>query len=415
MRIAIVGAGISGLTAAWLLSRNHDVELFEANAWIGGHTHTHQVEQAGVTYAVDTGFIVCNRHNYVGFFKLLADLGVETQPTEMSFALKDELSGLEYNATDIDRLFVQRRNLFSPQFLRMIYEILRFYRESPSLLQSADSGPTIGEYLRVNGYSKTFIDRHLVPMGSALWSAPPGQMLEFPARYLVQFMANHRMLGIRGRPQWEVVKGGSASYVSAMLAKARFRSHINTPVQSVSRSSEGVDVRLPDGSTQRFDHVVFACHSDQALKILADPSERERAVLGAMHYQTNEVVLHTDRRMLPENPRAWAAWNALLPLDRPEQCTVTYNMNILQGLVSPEPFCVTLNRGDLIDPSKIIKRLRYAHPIYTREAVAAQTRWSEISDQQRTHYCGAYWGWGFHEDGVQSALKVCQSLGVSSW
>jgi len=412
MRIAVIGAGVSGLTTAYLLSRLHEVVVFEANAYLGGHTQTHEVSQGDKNYRIDTGFIVCNKHNYVGFYRLLDSLGVRTQPTEMSFGVSDQRTGLEYNATDIDRLFVQRRNAFSPRFLRMVYDILRFYRESPSLLASTNPGPTLGEYLSEHRYSQTFIEQHLIPMGSALWSAPPAQMLEFPARYLVQFMHNHRMLGVRNRPQWEVVQGGSSSYVAAMMRTARFSTLTNTRVAQVQRSSAGVDVRLPDGLTQRFDEVVFACHSDQALALLTDPSGAEQRVLGAMRFQRNDVVLHTDRRLLPTNPRAWAAWNALLPKDRPEQCTLTYNMNILQSIESPEPFCVTLNRSELIDPAKVLKRLVYEHPIYSRESVQAQACWADVSGVNRTHFCGAYWGWGFHEDGVQSALKVCASLGV---
>jgi uncharacterized protein len=412
MRIAIVGSGISGLSAAHQLSSAHEVTLFEAQSHLGGHTHTHTVEQAGQRYRVDTGFIVCNRHNYTGFFRLLDSLGVNTQSTTMSFAVSDARSGLEYNATDLNRLFIQRRNLLSPRFIRMVRDILRFYRESPGLLETAGPGPSLGDYLGEHRYSPAFIEQHLIPMGSALWSAPPGQMLQFPARYLVQFMANHRMLGVAGRPQWEVVCGGSASYVEALMKVAKFTAHVDTPVASIERATDSCVVRLRNGDAQSFDHVVLACHSDQALSLIAQPTFSEREVLGAMAYQRNDVVLHRDAALLPKRRRAWAAWNALLPVERPEQCTVTYCMNLLQGFESPEPYCVTLNRTDLIDPSKIDRRLDYAHPIYSHASVAAQARWGEISGVDRLHFCGAYWGYGFHEDGVQSALKVCAALGA---
>jgi hypothetical protein len=411
MKIAVVGSGISGLGAAWLLSREHEVTVFEANDYVGGHTHTHDITLGDRHYRVDTGFIVCNPDHYPHFFRMLGELGVETQDTTMSFAVRHERSGLEYNATDLDRLFVQRRNLLSPRFWSMVRGILKFYREAPALLDLPDQGPDLGDYLDMNGYSAAFRDDHLVPMASALWSSPSAQILKFPAKYLVAFMANHQMMVTGDRKPWRVVRGGSNSYVRAMLANAAFTVRTNTPVRSVRRDEHGVDVQIAGGS-ERFDQIVFACHSDQALALLADASEREREILGAITFQDNDTVLHTDVRLLPKRRKAWAAWNALILDDDRDQCTVTYDMNQLQGIAAPENFCVTLNCTDRIDPAKILKRLRYQHPIYTRESVAAQARRGEISGHRRTWYAGAYWGWGFHEDGMRSAVDVARALGL---
>ena len=411
MKIAVVGSGISGLGAAWLLSREHEVTVFEANDYAGGHTHTHDIELGGSHYRVDTGFIVCNPDHYPHFFRMLGELGVQTQDTTMSFAVRNERSGLEYNATDLDRLFVQRRNLVSPRFWSMVRGILKFYREAPALLDRPDQGPDLGDYLDANGYSAAFRDDHLVPMASALWSSPSAQILKFPAKYLVAFMANHQMMVTGDRKPWRVVRDGSNSYVRALLANPSFQVRTNTPVRSVRRDAEGVELRIDTG-VERFDHVVLACHSDQALALLADPSERERDILGAIGYQENDTVLHTDVRLLPRRRKTWAAWNALMLDDDRQACTVTYDMNQLQGIAAPENFCVTLNCSDRIDPAKILKRLRYHHPIYTRASVAAQARRDEISGQRRTWYAGAYWGWGFHEDGMRSAVDVARALGI---
>ncbi len=411
MRIAVVGSGIAGLGSAWLLSREHEVTLYEANDYLGGHTHTHDVEIAGSNYAVDTGFIVFNPPNYPLLSKMFVELGVESQPTTMSFALKNERSGLEYNATDLAGLFCQRRNLVSPRFLRMLRDIVRFYREAPALLELADAGPTLGNYLAANGYSEAFRDDHLVPMASALWSSASAQVLHFPAKYLTQFMANHQMLQTRDRTQWRVVKGGSQSYVRALRRNWKVQERIGCAVTKVAR--EGADVRVDScDASERYDHAVLACHSDQALALLADASERERDILGAMTFQENDTVLHTDATLLPRRRRAWAAWNALVPKDASEQCTVSYCMNLLQSLDAPEPIVVTLNRTPHIAPEKILKRLRYHHPVYTRESVAAQARKGEIQGVNNTWFAGAYWGWGFHEDGMRSAVNVANALGV---
>ena len=411
MRIAVIGSGIAGLVSAWLLSREHDVTLYEANDYLGGHTHTHDVEVGGKKFAVDTGFIVFNPPHYPLLDKMFARLGVESQPTTMSFALKNERSGLEYNATDLSGLFCQRRNLVSPRFLRMLCDIVRFYREAPALLNLPDAGPTLGDYLAEHRYSDAFRDDHLLPMASALWSSASAQILYFPAKYLVQFMANHQMLQANGRPQWRVVKGGSQSYVRALRRRWKVRERVACAATSARRDAEGVGVTSAAGN-ERYDHAVLACHSDQALVLLADATDRERDILGAMTFQANDTVLHTDATLLPRRRKAWAAWNALVPKAESEQCTVSYCMNLLQSLDAPEPIVVTLNRTAQIAPEKILRRMRYQHPVYTQASVAAQARKAEIQGMNRTWFAGAYWGWGFHEDGIRSAVEVANALGV---
>lgn len=411
MRIAVVGSGISGLACAYLLSRGHDVVLLEADERLGGHTDTHSVEQDGCLYRVDTGFIVHNAYNYPLLTALLAELGVATQATTMSFSVHNAASGLEYNATSLDGLFCQRRNLLSPRFWRMLGDLRRFYRTAPALLDAAGPGPTLGDYLAEHRYGAAFRDDHLVPMASALWSSPAQQILAFPARYLVQFMAHHRMLQVAGRPEWRVVCGGSQRYIQAMQARWRVTVRTATPVLGVRRDEHGAELLLPGGS-ERFDAVVLACHSDQALALLRDADAREQEILGAIAYQPNEVVLHTDARLLPRSRRAWAAWNAYIPAEPDAACSVSYCMNLLQGLASPQPFVVTLNRTQAIDPRTILARRSYAHPVYSHAAVAAQARKAEIQGRRRTWFAGAYWGWGFHEDGLRSAAEVVRDLGI---
>lgn len=409
MRIAVIGSGVSGLVTSWLLSGLHEVTLFEANDYFGGHTHTHQVQLAGRCYAVDSGFIVFSPQHYPLFTALLDALEVEAQPTTMSFSVHNAASGLEYNPRSLDALFCQRRNLLSARFIGMIGDLLRFYREAPALLGGEEAGVTLGEYLAEGRYGSAFRDDHLVPMASALWSSPPEQILAFPARYLVQFMANHQMLALSGRPEWRVVRGGSQRYVRALRSRWSVRERLGCPVHAVRREGHSVAVAHAEG-TERFDQVVLACHSDQALALLADPSETERAVLGAIRYQMNEAVLHTDASLLPRNRKAWAAWNAYVPGEPGAPCTVSYCMNLLQGIEAPEPFIVTLNRSAAINPAKVLRTMRYAHPVHTHEALAAQRRRGEIQGVRGTWFAGAYWGWGFHEDGVRSAASVAAAL-----
>lgn len=411
MRIAIVGAGISGLASAWLLSRRHGVTLFEAADYLGGHTHTHSVELLGYRLSLDSGFLVHNPRNYPLLTRLFAELGVPSQDTTMSFSVHHEASGREHNASTLGSLFCQRRNLFSPSFLGMLRDLLCFYREAPALLEGPGPGPTLGEYLQRGRYGARFRDEHLVPMAAALWSSPPQQILAFPARYLVHFMANHEMLKVSGRPQWRVVRGGSATYVRALAASLPARPRLHCPVHSVRRTASGVTVSSAAG-TEHFDAIVLACHSDQALALLADPSEREQEVLGAIKYQHNDAVLHTDASLLPRSRKAWAAWNAFVPRSPAQLCTVSYCLNVLQRIDCPLPLVVTLNRTHAIDPRRILRRMQYAHPVYSHAAVAAQQRKWQIQGHRHTWFAGAYWGWGFHEDGMRSAVEVADELGA---
>ncbi len=409
MRIAVIGSGIAGLASAWWLSQRHEVTLFEANDYLGGHTHTHQVEVDGQVHAVDTGFIVFNPTHYPLLTALFDELDVASQPTTMSFSVHSERSGVEYNATSLDTLFCQRRNLVSPRFWGMLRDLRRFYREAPALLHSADQGPSLGEFLDAGRYGGAFIQEHLLPMASALWSAPIASLAHFPARYLVQFMANHQMLQISGRPEWRVVSGGSARYVDALRRRWRVRERLESRVLGVERHEHGVRVLTAEG-LEGFDQLVLACHSDQALALLSDADACERSVLGAIGYQPNEVVLHTDARLLPRNRKAWAAWNAHVPRDPMAPCSVSYCMNLLQGIDTPTPLVVTLNRTEAIDPAKVLRTLHYAHPVHDHDMVRAQARWTEVQGRRRTWFAGAYWGWGFHEDGIRSARRVVDAL-----
>jgi len=409
MRIAVIGSGIAGLASAWWLSQRHEVTLFEANDYLGGHTHTHQVEMDGQVHAVDTGFIVFNPTHYPLLTALFDELDVASQPTTMSFSVHSERSGVEYNATSLDTLFCQRRNLVSPRFWGMLRDLRRFYREAPALLHSADQGPSLGEFLDAGRYGGAFIQEHLLPMASALWSAPIASLAHFPARYLVQFMANHQMLQISGRPEWRVVSGGSARYVDALRRRWRVRERLESRVLGVERHEHGVRVLTAEG-LEGFDQLVLACHSDQALALLSDADACERSVLGAIGYQPNEVVLHTDARLLPRNRKAWAAWNAHVPRDPMAPCSVSYCMNLLQGIDTPTPLVVTLNRTEAIDPAKVLRTLHYAHPVHDHDMVRAQARWTEVQGRRRTWFAGAYWGWGFHEDGIRSARRVVDAL-----
>lgn len=409
MKIAVVGAGISGLASAYYLAKQHDVTLFEASNYLGGHTDTHSVEVAGKALNVDTGFIVFNEQNYPNFSQLLTELGVESQPTAMSFSVSNAKSGLEYNATDLNKLFCQRRNLFNPRFYRMLWDLVRFYREAPLLLKENDDGLTLGQYLTINNYSDIFINDHLIPMACALWSGPSLSVVDFPAHYFIRFMHNHHMLSLTNRPQWRVVKGGSKSYVDALVRQTNAEFITGSPVRRIERHLQGVTLTV-HGEKRHFDKVIIAAHADQALRMLDQPSETEVAVLGGIGFQENEMHLHTDISLLPKNSQAWASWNVRVGPELQQQCTVSYHMNTLQSLTTSEQLIVSLNSAYLIDPKKVLVHRRYAHPIYNHSTLNAQRRWHEIMDLQHTFYCGAYWGWGFHEDGVNSALRVIQAI-----
>jgi predicted NAD/FAD-binding protein len=409
VKIAIIGSGIAGNVAAYHLNREHDITVFEAEDHAGGHTHTHDIEHEGRRIAVDTGFIVCNDRTYPNFLALLAELGVELQPSDMSFSVQTS-TGLEYNGTTLNSLFAQRRNLVRPAFWRMIRDILRFNREAPRLLEWRSDAVKLGEYLDAQGYSPQFIEHYILPMGAAIWSAGTETLREFPARYFVRFFHNHGMLTVDDRPQWLTVRGGSARYVERLTASFRGRIRLRTPVESVRRTPAGVSVKPAGAEPERFDRVFFACHSDQALRLLTDATSTEREVLGAIRYQRNEVLLHTDVSVLPKRRRAWAAWNYHLlngPAGRAsERVAVTYHMNILQRIDSRTPLLVSLNMEDRVGWRHVIREMSYEHPVFTREAVAAQSRHAEINGGDRAYFCGAYWGFGFHEDGVVSALAA---------
>ncbi|UGS35884.1 NAD(P)/FAD-dependent oxidoreductase [Capillimicrobium parvum] len=409
-KIAIVGTGIAGLAAAHALHTDHDITVFEADDRPGGHAHTHRVETPTGHVDVDTGFIVFNDRNYPSFQRLLADVRVAARPSDMSFSVSDGLGDFEYNGSSPNGLFAKRAHLVTPWFHRMIADLVRFNREARDLL-TADLRLSLRDWLEDRRFSTPFIERLIVPQASAVWSADPRRLWSFPARFLAEFFANHGMLGLRNRPRWRTIDGGSHRYVRAVVDPWRDRLRLSTPVAEIRRGADHVTVVARGGEAQRFDDVVLAVHSDQALRMLADPSDREHEILGAIPYQLNEAVLHTDRRMLPRRRRAWASWNYHLleaPAGRP---TLTYHMNRLQSLDPGCDLCVTLNHTAAIDPGHVLKTIRYAHPVFTPEGVAAQARHHEISGPRtRTHYCGAYWGWGFHEDGVVSAERVAAAL-----
>ncbi len=411
MRVAVVGAGVSGLVAAHQLAGEHEVHVFEAGEWVGGHTHTVDVATEQGSVAVDTGFIVLNDRNYAGFERLLDRLGVATQPAPMSFSVSDEEGGFEWSSASVNGMFACRGHVVDPTFHRMLRDLLRFHREARALVGLNGSGPSLGDWLDESGFSRQFVDRLIVPQASAVWSADPQQMWTFPASFLAEFFANHGQLGLRGRPRWRAVTGGSARYVERLTEPFADRIRTSTPVEWIARDPGHVRLKARGHEVEHFDHVVLGLHSDQALRVLRDPSQREREILSAIPYQPNDVVLHTDRSLLPRRRRAWASWNFHLLEDPPPRSTVTYDMNSLQTLDTAEQFCVTLNRTEQIDPRHILGRWTYDHPLFTRAGVAAQARHAEISGVRRTHYCGAYWGWGFHEDGVQSALRACEWFG----
>jgi predicted NAD/FAD-binding protein len=411
MRMAIIGGGISGLTTAHLLCNEHEVTLFEANDYLGGHTNTVDVPLDGVTWPVDTGFIVFNERTYPNFIRLLDRLGVASQPSVMSFSVSSEKNGLEYCATNLDTLFAQRRNLLNLPFWRMLREILRFNRESRELYESGDMTLTLATYLSSHGYSSAFVDTFLVPMGSAIWSADPHQFLQFPAAAFVRFFVNHGILKVIDQPQWRVVSGGSRNYVEPLARPFRDRVRLAAPVERVRRLADRVEITPRGGQPEPFDQVVIAAHSDQALALLADPSDVERELLSAIPYQKNDTVLHTDSRLLPVNPKARASWNCRIPRLEQAGVSLTYWMNRLQSLAAPVDFCVTLNTPDEIAPDRVIRPIAYHHPVYSTAAFQAQKRRQEINGVNRTWFCGAYWGYGFHEDGVKSALAVCRNFG----
>lgn len=407
-RIAIIGSGVSGLVAAHLLHPDHDITVFEARDRVGGHIRTVDVPTPdGATQAIDIGFIVYNEENYPLFSHLLGQLGVETQPASMSFGVRCDRTGLEYGGQNARTLFAQPSNLVKPRFYLMLRDIMRFNREAPAAVRNGAARLSLGEYVTKAEFSSAVAEHYLLPMGSALWSVPRGRVLEMPAEFFVRFFENHGLLTLNRQLQWRVVKGGSNRYVEALIEPFRDRIRTSSPVRKIERRHAHVVV---DG--KNFDHVVLACHADQALTLLADPTSREREVLGALRFQPNDVVLHTDTSVLPRTRLAWASWNYHIRRAAEAPATVTYNMNRLQTLEADTTYCVTLNATEMIDPELILYREQFSHPVYDRTSLAAQKRREEISGVLRTHYCGAYWGFGFHEDGVRTAVEVARRFGV---
>jgi uncharacterized protein len=413
MKIAIVGTGISGLVAAHRLQHEHELTIYEAGSRLGGHTNTVRVDFEDETHWVDTGFIVFNDRNYPNFEALLAELGVASQPSHMGFSVSDGRGEFEYSGTPRG-IFARPAHLLSPSFLGMLRDWRRFNREARALIGMNGTAPSLGAWLEEKGFSRHFVERLIVPQASAVWSADPEQMWSFPASFMAEFFENHGMFSLSDRPHWRTVSGGSISYVEAISATWRDRVRLRAPVRSIERLGDGVRIEADGCESEDFDQVVIATHSDQALALLADPSKAEREILGAIPYQHNEAVLHTDASLLPRRRAAWSSWNFHLTSEQACGSTVTYWMNNLQRLRSEHQLLVTLNRGAEIDPEKVLRRFSYEHPVYTAAGVAAQARQGEISGPGRnTHFAGAYWGWGFHEDGVLSAIRACERIAAA--
>lgn len=412
MKIAIIGAGISGLTAAYYLRHKHDITLYESAPRIGGHTATIDIEHQGRDYAIDTGFIVYNDWTYPNFIELMQELEVETRPTEMSFSVRCDNSGLEYGGNNLNTLFAQRRNLLRPSFHKMLADILRFNREAVDDLDSGriDAATTLGEYLSANRYGDAFIYQYLLPMGCAIWSASTESMAEFPLLFFTRFFKNHGLLSVNDRPQWHVIEGGSRSYLEPLTREFRDSIQLNAKISSVRRRQDGAELLMTNGRTVHYDQVIFACHSDQALELLADATHAERDALSSIPYQSNEVVLHTDTGLLPQKRLAWSSWNYWLRERYQQRAVLTYNMNILQGVESDTTFCVTLNATESIDEGKIIESFNYSHPMFSLESVAAAAKIDDFNGLNRTWFAGAYLGNGFHEDGVVSGRRVADAI-----
>jgi len=414
-RAAVVGSGVAGLTAAYLLQHRYDVTLFEADGRLGGHAHTHDVAQpGGGSLPVDTGFLVHNECTYPQLLRLFGELGVHTQDSEMSMSVRCEGCGLQYaGARGLHGLFADPRNLTRPGYLRMLGEVTRFHRDAKRVLAQSgdDTELTLGQFLAARGYSRYFTDHFMMPLVSAVWSTGPGVSVQQPTRNLFHFLDNHGMLSVEGSPSWRTVVGGSRSYVDR-VAQRLSSVQVSTPVRTVSRTTDGVEIRDEADLTQLVDRVVIATHPDTALGILADPSPAQKEILGAFTYSRNRVWLHTDTTILPSRPGARASWNYYKSSccgDGPP--LVSYDLNRLMRLDSPQDHVVTLNGADQVAESSVISKMTYDHPVYTPESVAAQRRLPQISDE-RVAFAGAYHGWGFHEDGCAAGVRAAASLGV---
>lgn len=413
-KVAVIGSGISGLVSAYLISKEHDVTLFEKDSRLGGHTATVDVVVDGQEYAIDTGFIVFNDRTYPNFLKLLDQIGIDKQPTEMSFSVQNKLTGLEYNGHNLNTLFSQRRNLFNPKFWRLISEIVRFNKLAKAYYakQEFSQALTLGDFLDSNGFSDYFSQHYILPMTAAIWSTSLSQARLFPLSFFIQFFYHHGLLNITDRPQWYVIPGGSRNYIEKLTPRFSNKIKLNSNITKVSREGGKVVIHFADAPSQEFDDVVLACHSDQALALLESPTDKEKEILSELPYCANEVVLHTDESMLPNKQLSWASWNYQLTGDSEIPAAVTYDMNILMGLTVPHTFCVTLNQTAQIDPSKVLAKFIYHHPVISPSSFKAQQKRDEICGRNGIHFAGAYWYQGFHEDGVKSALDVANRFGV---
>ena len=411
LKIAVIGSGISGLTSAFLLSKKHEVFLYEKNDYIGGHTHTHEIYENDKKINVDSGFIVYNENTYPNFMKLLDILKIESQHTTMGFSVKSDSNDFEYAGNSIHSIFAQKSNIFRPSFLKMIYQILRFNKISKNEYNNIDEDVTLNDYLIKFSFSEKFVNHYIIPMGAAIWSTSPKKMLNMPAKFFIRFFQNHGLLKVINRPQWWVIKNGSKQYVKKIIKPFEDNIVLNCKINSISRLNEKVTIKF-DKSEKIFDAVVIATHSDQALELLSDSTDAENQILGSIKYQKNSAIIHTDKSILPKRKIAWSSWNYLLNENRDNLVTLTYNMNILQTLKSKKVYCVTLNNTTSIDESKIIKKIIYHHPLFDLESVKAQNQKNKICGSNNTYFCGAYWGYGFHEDGVNSALDVCKKFGI---
>ncbi len=412
MKIGIIGTGISGLSCAHLLQHDHDITLFESNSYAGGHTNTIEVSDNGKILNVDTGFIVYNQKNYPNLCKLFDALDIKGRNSDMSFSVINEKSGLEYNGSGLNKLFCQRRNLINPGFWRMLRDIIKFHNQALGLLDNnLDDKTTVSEFVSQHYYSDEFTHEYLIPLGASLWSAPAGQFLEYPMRFVIEFLDNHCMLQVGNRPIWKTVIGGSNTYVKKLLQDFNGQLRLNAKVNRVARRKDHIELVMEEGRTEQFDEVIMASHADQSLQLVEQPDSVEKDLLGMFPYQYNEAILHHDSSILPTNKNAWASWNYRIPSKHSKHVTVTYNMNMLQGLDSEKTYCVSLNQSSGIDDAKIIKRIQYHHPVFQPGRADAQASHYHLIRRDGISYCGAYWGYGFHEDGIKSALAVCSAYG----
>ena len=410
LKIAIIGSGISGLTSAYILNKKHDITIYEKNDYIGGHTHTHKIPENNTTFNVDSGFIVYNENTYPNFIRLLDLLNVERQHSNMGFSVKTSYKDFEYSGNSIGSIFAKKSNMFNPYFLNMLKSILRFNKVSIKDLDKIDASTSLIEYLKSKRFSSYFIKYYIVPMAAAIWSTSPKMILKMPALFFIKFFNNHGLLQVKNRPQWWVIKNGSKQYVKKIINQFNGTINLNTPVIKVSRNENQVIIKTKTNSDV-FDAVIFATHSDQSLRLLQDYSDDEKNILSKIKYQKNTALIHTDTSILPKRKNAWSSWNYLLNEDD-DTVTLTYNMNILQSLNASKTYCVTINDCDLVDKDKIIKKINYEHPLFTKDTIESQNNKNLINGVNNTYFCGAYWGNGFHEDGVNSALDVCKHFGM---